>query len=237
MVQSYHIVHEPISYTNRVGRLYILLINNENTYLCLFHKSVMINREKTKFITLKQFLPDAPVPFEDSVLVDSYELDCSKLNRITTITKAKHNSFIDKERFYTTTFEGCDVTPKLRSKRKYLTQPANEGDDPLQHFIKTHVDFSYKESIRTFIQYRYVKPIKIRNDNVIYIPKEASCSFIRYGSSFLGKHLIERVSVFVVATKSPHNEIELRKVCMMFFFVVFFLFFFLDLVFLRTNTV
>ena len=214
MVQSYHIVHEPISYTNRVGRLYILLINNENTYLCLFHKSVMINREKTKFITLKQFLPDAPVPFEDSVLVDSYELDCSKLNRITTITKAKHNSFIDKERFYTT-FEGCDVNPKLRSKRKYLTQPANEGDDPLQHFIKTHVDFSYKESIRSFIQSRYVKPIKIRNDNVIYIPKEASCSFIKYGSSFLVKHLIERVSVFVVATNSPHTEIELRKVCMM----------------------
>lgn len=214
-VQSYLIDYEMISAKKKVGILFFLLIHGKETFLCRYHKTVVVSCDTKQKLSILHFLNDVPVPFEDTVKVYPSNFDSSKLNRVLKlerdVAERQDKRVINYADFYS---EYVDDNFKitLNTKRRFLNRQPNANKDALSHFIKTQIDFSCKESLKSYLSTMYLKSIQVRNNKSFHVPKSAACSFLKYGHQTLVKHLLEELSEFAVATNCPEEEIELRKI-------------------------
>ena len=207
-MNSYLIDYEKISNANIVGYLYVLLSRDTKTYLCRYHKPVVTD---SKTLTVRHFLETTPVPFEDVVNVKPNSLDSEKLNRILEV-KTVQRSAVSFENFCSV-YENTDQNVQLNPKRRYLDLEAcDDQTDSFKHFVRTQIDLACKESIRSFIRMKYFKVIHVRQNRKLWIPKDISCSFIRYDEDLLAKLLLEDTSEFAVASNNPKLDFELRKI-------------------------
>lgn len=204
-----------IAAKKKVGTLYILLINGMETLLCRFHKTIIVSCDAKQNLTISHFLNDIPVPFEDVVKVYPGNLDSSKLNRILRLDRVvdeRRDRPVMNHSNLVTEYVENDTKITLNTKRRYLNNQSGLNENALSHFIKTQIDFSCKESLKSYLQTMYLKPIPVRNHKTILVPKTTACSFVKYGQQTLVKHLLEELSNFVVATNSPELDTELRKI-------------------------
>ena len=155
-VHSYYVDSELLTSNNRVCYLYILLLNDKNTYLCKYNKPILVSCSSS-IPSVHRFISIVPKPLTDCVNVGI--IDDTKLNIISGLSKVSNSVTIDSQSLCST-FESNDSVIKLNTKRRLLDECGDE--DPLKHFIKTQVDFSCKESILSYIKTKYLFFIKLR---------------------------------------------------------------------------
>jgi hypothetical protein len=206
-VHSYYVDSELLTSNNRVCYLYILLLNDKNTYLCKYNKPILVSCSSS-IPSVHRFISIVPKPLTDCVNVGI--IDDTKLNIISGLSKVSNSVTIDSQSLCST-FESNDSVIKLNTKRRLLDECGDE--DPLKHFIKTQVDFSCKESILSYIKTKYLKAIRINDKSTLYVPKHPSYCFLRFGNERVVKYLLDESSQFVCATNIPDFDIELKKLC------------------------
>lgn len=173
----------------------------------------MVDRKNNKKVTIRDFIENIPVPFEDSICIEPSTLHPDRLNQLMRIQMTGKKLRINFELFITI-HDSNNVPVKLNSKRKYLNQQPLEKEDALSCFVRTQLDFECKESLKNYLDKKYLKSIKVPGqDNCVKIPSKAVFSFIRYGQNTLVKLILEKESDFIVASNNPALEIELRRVC------------------------
>jgi hypothetical protein len=173
----------------------------------------MVDRKINERVTIRDFIEEIPIPFEDAVWIESSTLHPDRLNRLTKIQKTGKKVSINLE-LLCTEYESPNIAVKLNTKRRYLNQQPLEKEDAFSHFVRTQLDFEGKESLKRYLDGKYLKSIEIPGqDNVKKIPSKTNFSFIKHGQATLVKFLLERESDFIIASNNPALEVELRKVC------------------------
>jgi hypothetical protein len=209
IVHSYLVDVEYVNAFNRVGKLYVLLMDAEHTYLCRYQKPVLVRDQSLP--SVRDFLNHVPKPFEDEVSVEPSVLRPDVLNRISTLRSVGEESRCDWQKF-STRFSGFDYKVKLSTERRRC-QPSG-GEDPIASFVETEVDLSLKQSLREYVCGKYLKTVQATDRKTFRVPKRPEFSFIDHQSDAVVKIVLEESSEFVVATSSPRTDIELRKICL-----------------------
>ena len=209
LVHSYMIDYEQIKLTqNRLGTLYILLMNESDTFLCKYDTSKLVNSSTQLSVT--SFLTNVPIPFEDEVYVGNIQLDNTSLNKIRVIETVSKISNLNIS-MYCCDFKSDD-TLNIRFDTKNRHQKSQEFKEPLTNFVKYHIDSTSKDSIRSLLKTKYLRKITVKKDRAFHIPKLAQYSFMQYNRNNLLKVLIEETTHFICATNEPAFELVLRKV-------------------------
>ena len=209
LVHSYLIDYEQIKLCpQRLGTLYILLMDGADTFLCKYETSKLVNSTSTLSIT--SFLTHVPIPFEDLVFVGNIQLDNALLNKIRVIETVSKLSSFDLSK-YCCDFEYND-TLKIKFDTNTRHQKSQEFKEPLTNFVKFHVDSTSKDSIRSLLKTKYLRKITAKKDRFFQIPKLSQYSFMKYNRNNLLKVLIEDTTAFICPTNEPAYSIVLRKV-------------------------
>lgn len=208
LVNSYFVNSERVTAANKVSYLYVLLMNSDDTFLCRFHKSI-VQKKDSQLPTVQDFLHQVPIPFEDTVSAEPNLLFPDKLNRIMTLRSVRQETTVNANMFCSSIEEhDSSIIYKRRNKK----QCCDESRDPFVEFVNRWVDFNQKEATKCFIKTKYLKSIQCPNKS-IFVPKNPSCSFIRYDKNNLIRVLLEESSDFISATNQPELEMAKRKIC------------------------
>ena len=210
-VHSYLIDFAYLNQHKRIAYLTFLLIKQNDTYLCQYNFPIVVDISELKDVSIRNFLQQIPVPFEDEVIVEPCVLSTSKLNRITKIESTGNKLQLDYHDYYTE----VDLTRtglKPSVKDDHGRWSSQNDLSPMTEFIKSKVDFSYKQAVRRYIHTNYLKGIPLKQDKEIYVPRLAAFSIIMHGDETIVKHIFEGESPFLICTNHPKMEIILRQI-------------------------
>lgn len=190
-----------------------LLIRNEETYLCQYHLPKVVSANDLGQISLRSFLQELPIPFEEEIVVEPHVLNAYTLNRVTNVHSTGNTVRLNYNDYYANFENRPDIKPKVKQKPSH--QSTQKEDNPLSEFIKSHMDFSDKQTLRKHIHSNYMKRISLKQDKIVYIPKLSSFCFINHGNDGLVKHIFEEESPYIVCTDNLQFEIVLRQIALL----------------------